>query len=368
MLLQTIARCKKHLEIVCPFVKAASLRDVLVAGKLPPSHKRLITRAEDRAVVEGALDYDGLQEWVRAGARLRVSSRALHAKMYLFDRQSALVTSANLTDPGLTQNIELGILTDDKSVVEELGRLFDGLWEGCKADVHHEQIAGWQAQLATSLVAAGGLRVPAGLKDHGKVIRPARPSGAKHKRDSSESGTGPRYFLKMYATSDEPEEPTHNPSQDPLELGGLTFSHWAPLRPTQFRSGDVVFPCWTVRGRRKRIAARGEVARPWDPRHDVAPVELQERSPSVRRWPNVLWLGNVRILIGPLSELLDFNDVIRTIPDWQERRSRSHPRLTKEAAIETEARFQRCFDLLGGVTVPVGDRTWWEVGEFRRSL
>lgn len=57
-----------------------------------------------------------------------------HAKAYLIETAPgmpvnfAIVGSSNFTMPGLTQNLELNLLTADKTHVDELRKWFEGLW------------------------------------------------------------------------------------------------------------------------------------------------------------------------------------------------------------------------------------------------
>ncbi|MEI6232647.1 MAG: phospholipase D family protein [Planctomycetota bacterium] len=52
----------------------------------------------------------------------------LHAKMFVFDEKSVLITSANPTNNGLKSNIEAGILTDDPEVVSQVIKTLDRIW------------------------------------------------------------------------------------------------------------------------------------------------------------------------------------------------------------------------------------------------
>jgi phosphatidylserine/phosphatidylglycerophosphate/cardiolipin synthase-like enzyme len=53
----------------------------------------------------------------------------LHAKMILADSALAYVGSANFTDTSLHYNLELGVVSDDRELIERLHGLFDYLWD-----------------------------------------------------------------------------------------------------------------------------------------------------------------------------------------------------------------------------------------------
>ena len=63
----------------------------------------------------------------------RFVERFLHGKAYLFgdsyDARAALVTSANLTNAGLSHNLELGLAHYDPLVAAAAVGWFDGLWD-----------------------------------------------------------------------------------------------------------------------------------------------------------------------------------------------------------------------------------------------
>lgn len=72
------------------------------------------------------------QKTIRARVRIRsIEARergALHAKVYIFGREAALVTSANLTGGGLTKNIEAGAVLRKEKEITYLQDVFDELF------------------------------------------------------------------------------------------------------------------------------------------------------------------------------------------------------------------------------------------------
>ena len=90
-------------------------------ARFPPSRaaKRLVT-------------LDGWLQRPEVEVR-RYTRRFLHGKAYLFgdggDARAALVTSANLTGPGLFENLELGLVQYDPPVASAAVAWFDALWE-----------------------------------------------------------------------------------------------------------------------------------------------------------------------------------------------------------------------------------------------
>ena len=89
--------------------------------------RTLITRTDLRDFATRSSNLDTLCTLARDGVAIYSLSH-LHAKMYIFDNSSALVTSANATNAGMRHNLECGLSTNDRSLVTELAQsLTNGL-------------------------------------------------------------------------------------------------------------------------------------------------------------------------------------------------------------------------------------------------
>ena len=93
---------------------------------------RLLTSLAPRDIVCSATSLACIKSLIQAGVACRsVSGMNLHAKVYLFGSESAVITSANFTDKGLSRNLEVGVRLTDASV-QEVASWFDGLWKKAK--------------------------------------------------------------------------------------------------------------------------------------------------------------------------------------------------------------------------------------------
>ena len=89
--------------------------------------RTLVTRTDLRDFALGASNLDTLCNLARDGTAIHSLSN-FHAKIYIFDYNSALVTSANATFSGMYRNFECGLATEDKRVVKQLAKsLLSGL-------------------------------------------------------------------------------------------------------------------------------------------------------------------------------------------------------------------------------------------------
>jgi hypothetical protein len=89
--------------------------------------RTLVTKTDLRDFATGTSNLDNLCALARDGVTVH-SLANLHAKIYVFDDSSALVTSANATYGGMYHNLECGLGTNDRCVVERLANsLLGGL-------------------------------------------------------------------------------------------------------------------------------------------------------------------------------------------------------------------------------------------------
>lgn len=105
--------------ILCsPFIKKSIAEAVL--QKMPAGvTASVLTAYKLSAFYRKTSDLGALRMFVANQVDLR-SCQRLHAKIYLFDNASAVVTSGNLTEAGLTTNYECGVLITDNAVITQL--------------------------------------------------------------------------------------------------------------------------------------------------------------------------------------------------------------------------------------------------------
>ena len=103
--------------------------------------RTLVTRTDLRDFAAGSSSLDTLCSLARGGTRIRNVGERFHAKVYIFDDTSALVTSANATNSGLYRNLECGIATNDGLIVSQLAeRLLKGFGEELSIELSLKQL------------------------------------------------------------------------------------------------------------------------------------------------------------------------------------------------------------------------------------
>ena len=109
-----LLRCASHSLIMCsPFVgKQPCARVIEVLSETSRSNVSIliVTNLRTDNILSGATDVSALVELCKAFPATEVRFLPnLHAKVYVADEKRAVVTSANLTDGGLTTNVEYGL-------------------------------------------------------------------------------------------------------------------------------------------------------------------------------------------------------------------------------------------------------------------
>ncbi len=131
--------CSVRLLIGSPYVSGGIINLTNIVGA--EVSRTLVTRTDLRDFATGSSSLDTLCCLARGGTRIRNLSERFHAKMYIFDQSSALVTSANATFSGLYRNLECGIGTTDELVVSQLAQhLLSGFGEGPSTELNLRQL------------------------------------------------------------------------------------------------------------------------------------------------------------------------------------------------------------------------------------
>ena len=139
-----------ELRIICPFIKVGALESLL---SHQPANIQVISRYNLDDFVDGVSDIAALRKLLQIGAVVR-GVRNLHAKLYLFGKSRAVITSANLTEAALNLNHEFGVVAEDAKTIEGCRAYFEGLWQGAGNDLLPDQVDAWEK---TVTAARGGL-------------------------------------------------------------------------------------------------------------------------------------------------------------------------------------------------------------------
>jgi len=120
---------KDNLYIISPFMGMSTckeLSNIITANKL---NCKIITRFYRENFFQNVSSIDGLLLLLKSGAEL-MALKYLHTKLYIFDDNCSIITSANFTSNGFYANYELGLKIDDEfEIIQKCIDYFDDLWE-----------------------------------------------------------------------------------------------------------------------------------------------------------------------------------------------------------------------------------------------
>lgn len=119
--LETLLSSVRASLCVCsPYVTEYGVQFLLshLAGALKPTIQiTLLTDLSPLNVAQGATNPQAIRELAESIPRLRITHLPrVHAKVFVQDSESAIVTSGNLTAGGLVANYEYGILISDRTL------------------------------------------------------------------------------------------------------------------------------------------------------------------------------------------------------------------------------------------------------------
>ena len=140
--------CKTRMLVGSPYVNDGIRRLTdMVSGDVA---RTLITRTDLRDFALGSSSLSTLCTLAGQGVAVH-SLHRLHAKMYIFDDTSALVTSANATNSGMLRNLECGLGTGDSQVVQGLAKSLLGGFgaEEPPCEMSHDELNALYAPLET---------------------------------------------------------------------------------------------------------------------------------------------------------------------------------------------------------------------------
>ncbi len=119
---------EKSLFISSPYIKypvASLLCETLQSKHHPNVSVQILTRVRIQDLIDGSSDLEAFEKLLQlvevSGLEVTVKCISnLHAKVYIFDENSAIVTSSNLTPSGLKSNVEYGIEVTDRMAIRQI--------------------------------------------------------------------------------------------------------------------------------------------------------------------------------------------------------------------------------------------------------
>lgn len=117
-LLELVSTAKKSIKIITPFIKENVCQELL-SSKQSQAKFELITSFKFSHFCSGKSDLSAFDIITAANGKIKINPR-IHSNIYLFDDKKAIISSANLSNSGLLNNFEYGILLYDKIMVADV--------------------------------------------------------------------------------------------------------------------------------------------------------------------------------------------------------------------------------------------------------
>ena len=135
-----IQSVEKSLYLSSPYIKnaiATLFYEVLRSKPDLNLSIQILTRVKIQDLIDGASDLEAFEKLLQLeelkGVNVEVRCLPnLHAKVYIFDENSAIVTSSNLTPSGLKSNVEYGIEVTDPTAIQQMLVDMRIYWDGAE--------------------------------------------------------------------------------------------------------------------------------------------------------------------------------------------------------------------------------------------
>lgn len=124
-----VSGVQKSIKICSPFVKYDAVKKLYEHKKCNVSFD-LLTNFNIAYFHKKSSDIEAMKYILNNDDKIRNVSN-LHAKIYIFDDKSTVITSSNLTNSGLNRNYEYGIYSDEHSLVSKVCSDFALLSNDC---------------------------------------------------------------------------------------------------------------------------------------------------------------------------------------------------------------------------------------------
>ena len=282
---------RNQVRLMSPFVQRQAMRDVLGSSK---AKIRLITRYNVADFRSKVSDIGVLDDLMALGADIRGVS-GLHAKVYIFDSDQAIVTSANLTGRALRTNREFGVLgTED--FVDPVSAYFEQLWHDGEP-LTKRLLSRMHADLDKASKAS--TEPEDDLPDYG-----ASPS-----LDGIETST--QGFVKFFGSGNN----RANRSMPIAEEIRRSGCHWACTyprnkRPRRVETGAVIYFGRLVHTDNDiLIYGRGVGHKYVIGRDDASRTEIKLR-PWKQKWPHYVRVNDPVFVSGTLEQGVSLNDLM----------------------------------------------------------
>ena len=313
-----LAKAKCAIKIICPFIKE-NIASHIIQNSL--SRVQVITRFNQADFAQGVSDTSALRILLSKSADIRGIKR-LHAKLYLIDSETTILTSANLTAAALHRNHEFGFISDDVNIAKKCHEYFDNLWNHAGRNLVPEQLDEWDAYIATQLLARPTASKNSAFTDEGVDIDLASDEPLYGWLSEADHG-----FVKFFGN----QEDRVDRSTSVLYEINRSGSHWACTYPRvkcprKVKEGAIMFMGRMVKNPSDTIIYGRAIAMAHkDGRDDATPADIQLRNWK-SKYPCYIRVHDAEFVAGTLANGISLNALMAEFSSDSFRTTQSNAR------------------------------------------
>lgn len=358
--------------IIVPFISKDGV-DVLLNSKREETQIRLITRINDEDIFNKVISVEGLIHLQKNDVSIRVHNRRLHSKLYLFDERSAIVTSSNLTGSGLNVNSEIGITISYSNLTElrELKNYFNVMWDNIGQDIDSVKLN----EINNKAILLDSIRKENPVFENSYIDYGLNVKTKSNVHNNSDI----KFWCKFINTYYYGINDGMNINSVSNKLGAFSFH--TSRKPNHLNSDDLIFhvsDANTMKGSERRVFGRAKIAHSNRENIDELPKNLKSLHPYLDTEPYCIWLYEIELIDGVLSDGIPLNILIKEFGDEtfvysQEKLENgepnkattalrcyySHIELTQVAAMFLNEKLEKRFKEIGKIMLTGSDTIWW---------
>lgn len=350
------------LRIICPFIKASTLENILKAGNTDDI--RIITRFDLNCFNQGVSDLESLELALDVGAKIR-GIQGLHSKMFLFEKSQAIVTSANVTNAAFFHNHEFGFLSNGSDIVGACEQYFLDLWRKAGSNLKPSALRKWAAMLKKHRKSKGGTSASNKLPDFGETVSQNSPFS----HDGSSPSPSNNAFIKFMGSAARRADRSLTINEMVAESGlswACTYPKSKP--PRQVEDGDIIYMARLVQNPDDIVIFGKAIGRKHRDEEDTATKAEIKKRKWKKDWPRYVRVHDGQFLNTDLNQGISMSlmmkeleaDSFMSTQRNQEKRSgntdptisylrKSHMMLTSEARNWIEVRLNPRLERFGHV-------------------
>ena len=318
-IIDSFENAKQRVRIISPFIQD-SMAKYLIDSMGRGIASQLITRFYREDFITSVSSLNALKCLHSAGTKI-YAIRDLHAKLYLFDDNIAIIGSANFTGGGFGNNIELSLyIEDENDLIKQLSAFFDQL-------LTHIQASG-NFRVTEAKLEDETIKIQKAIYDRNDTSKPdpecfgaARIKGAPDINSIDEverileiHDSYILAVLKFEGAAHRRIDPNSKYKPEYYERLGIYFTA-SPVKPRSLTSAKTIFLSvisWDKSGAGTPIIVGRAKTMGYEP-DNVADYDLLSEHPWTDDYPYYIELYDIETVDTKIINCISLNDLIAEV-------------------------------------------------------